>query len=45
MQKEFKENEKKLKDNFLSAIDKKQSEIARINDNLRVAHAQLKQLK
>ena len=37
MQKEFKENEKKIKDNFISILDKKQSEIARINDTLRVS--------
>lgn len=37
MQKEFKENEKKIKDNFISILDKKQSEIARINDQLRVS--------
>lgn len=37
MQKEFKETEKKIKDNFISILDKKQSEIARINDTLRVS--------
>ena len=39
MQKEFKEAEKKLKDSYIGTLDKKQSEIARINDNLRVAQA------
>ena len=37
MQKEFKETEQKLKDNFINSLDKKQSEIARINDTLRVS--------
>ena len=45
MQKEFKETEQKLKDNFINSLDKKQSEIARINDTLRVSQAHLKQLK
>ena len=42
---DFKETEKKLKDKFQNILDQKQSEIARINRELQVCQAQLKQTK
>lgn len=40
---EFKETEKKLKEKFQTLLDQKQSEIARINRDLQVMNAQMKQ--
>lgn len=40
---EFKDTEKRLKEKFQGILDQKQSEIARINRDLSVAQAQLKQ--
>jgi glutaredoxin 2 len=40
---EFKETEKKMKEKFQSLLDQKQSEIARINRDMQVLQAQLKQ--
>ena len=41
--KDFKDNEKKLKEKFQNILDQKNSEIARINREISVSQAQLKQ--
>ena len=45
MFKDQKEAERKLKEKFTSIFDQKQSEIARINRELQISQAQLKQQK